>query len=220
MGNNEASFVYSKTPKIFSEIKELADDGKKDEFKQERMFGRVAKIPISNTFNEQVGMGFAECGDYATFLHIQDTFSRFAVIIFPGAKKKGEQTAEMVKGSAISYRVAIFGTPEILTAGKDSRFIGKFPRDFSPSRNIILQTAIPGHHQSLGSTERRRRLFRSIIDHVVGERKQEILNNKEWVEICRHVHDALKFTSSAVWRFYTGAKSFRANAKITYRNGW
>ena len=29
-----------------------------------------------------------------------------------------------------------------------------------------------------------------------------------------HYHDALKFESSAVWRFYTGSKSFRKNAKL------
>ena len=46
---------------------------------------------------------------------------------FLGAKKKEEQTAEMVKSSTISDRIAIFGTPEILMAGKDSRFIGIFP---------------------------------------------------------------------------------------------
>ena len=46
------------------------------------MFGRVAKIPIANTFNELVEMDFVDYVDYATFLHIRDTFSRFSVIIF------------------------------------------------------------------------------------------------------------------------------------------
>ena len=52
------------------------------------MFGRVAKIPISNTINDLVGMDFVDYVDHATFLHIQDTFSRFSVIIFLGTKKK------------------------------------------------------------------------------------------------------------------------------------
>ena len=68
----------SKVPqKLFRGIKILAENDKKDEFKQERMFGRVAKIPISNTFNELVEMDFVDYGDHATFLHIQGTFSRF-----------------------------------------------------------------------------------------------------------------------------------------------
>ena len=54
----------------------------------------------------------------------------------------------------------------------DSRFIGKLFRDFCTTRNIISQTAIPGPHRSLGDTERRRGLFRAIIDHVVGGRDQ------------------------------------------------
>ena len=41
---------------------------------------------------------------------------------------------------------------------------------------------IPGHHQSLGATERRHRLFRVIIDHVIGESNPKKLNSKEWKE--------------------------------------
>ena len=70
---------------------ELAGNGDKDEFNQERMFGRVAKIPIAYTFDELVEMDFADYGDYAIFLQIQDTISRFPVINFPGAQKKGEK---------------------------------------------------------------------------------------------------------------------------------
>ena len=40
-------------------------------------------------------------GDYAAFLHIRDTFSRFSVTAFIGAKKKGEQAAETVRGAVI-----------------------------------------------------------------------------------------------------------------------
>ena len=77
----------------------------------------------------------------------------------------------MVKVSAISDWVAIFGTPEILMVGEYSRFTGGIFQDFCTSRNVIFRTAIPGHHQSLGATERRHRLFRAIIDNVIGERK-------------------------------------------------
>ena len=75
-----------------------------------------------------------------------------------------------------------FGTPEIMMADKDSRFVGEIFQDFCTARNIIPKTAIPGHHQSAGATERRRRLFRAIIDHVAGERKPKKLSNKEWEE--------------------------------------
>ena len=73
------------------------------------MFGRVAKIPIANTFSELVEMDFVDYGDHATFLRIQDTFSRFSVVIFLGTKKKAEQTAEMVKESVISEWIAFLG---------------------------------------------------------------------------------------------------------------
>ena len=46
------------------------------------MFGRVAKIPISITFNELAEMDFAGYGDSATFLHIRVKFSRFSAIVF------------------------------------------------------------------------------------------------------------------------------------------
>ena len=55
----------------------MADNDKKDDFKQERMSGWVAKIPISNTFSELVEMDFVDYGGHATFLHIQDTFLVF-----------------------------------------------------------------------------------------------------------------------------------------------
>ena len=67
-------------------------------------------------------------------------------------------------------------------AGKDSRFIGKIFQDFCTARNIILQKAIPGHHQSLWAAERRRMLLRAIIDHLIGGRETKKLSNKEWKE--------------------------------------
>ena len=47
--------VTAATPKeLFRELKSLGENDKKGDFKQERVFGRVAKTPISNTFNELV----------------------------------------------------------------------------------------------------------------------------------------------------------------------
>ena len=46
------------------------------------MFGRVAKIPIGDTFNGRVEMDFADYGDLSTFMHIRNTFSRFSTIAF------------------------------------------------------------------------------------------------------------------------------------------
>ena len=60
-------FTAKVPQKLFRKIKILAENDKKDEFKQERMFGRVAKIPIANTFNELVEMDFVDYGDHATF---------------------------------------------------------------------------------------------------------------------------------------------------------
>ena len=71
----------------------------------------------------------------------------------------------------ISDWIAIFGTPEILMGDKDSIFDGGIFQDFHTSRNIISQTVIQGIIKVYGATERRRGLFRTIIDHVVGGRK-------------------------------------------------
>ena len=87
MANAETSFVCGKKiPKIFRKIKNWLTVTK-DEFEKERAFGRVAKIPISDTFDELVGMDFVDYGGGATFLHIRDTFSRFACIIFREQRK-------------------------------------------------------------------------------------------------------------------------------------
>ena len=141
-------------------------------FIQERMFGRLSKIPTANTFNESVGMDSVDYGDFPTSLHIQDTFSRFSAIIFTGAKKKEEQTSEMARGKVIPSCLAVCGAPEIIVVGKDSEFTGEIVQDFCTCRNIVLETVIPGHHQSLGATERRRGHFRTIIDHIIGNKKE------------------------------------------------
>ena len=66
-----------------------------------------------------------------------------------------------------------------MVAGKDSRFIGKVFQEFRTARNIVLQTVIPGHHQSLGGAERRHGLFRSIMDHAIGNKKTNSSSRKE-----------------------------------------
>ena len=74
-------------------------------------------------------MDFVDYGDFAAFLNIQDTLSRFSAIILMGSKKNEEQTAEMVRGEAISNWMAMFGAPGIIVVDKDSRFVGgDFPR--------------------------------------------------------------------------------------------
>ena len=52
------------------------------------MFGSVAKIPISNTFNELVEMDFSDYAELATFMHIRDTFRDFRRLRFTGKKSK------------------------------------------------------------------------------------------------------------------------------------
>ena len=128
-------------------------------------------------------MDFVDYGGCATFLHIQDTSSRFSVAILLGTKKREEQTAEMAREAVISNWLAVFGAPDILIVDKDERSIGNIFQDFCTSRNITLQTVIPGHHQSLGATERRHAHFRGIIDHIIGNRKSNCLSNKQWGEI-------------------------------------
>ena len=77
----------------------------------------------------------------------------------------------MARETAISHLLAAFGNPDISIVDKDMGFIGKIFQDFFSPRNIVLQTVIPGHLQSLGAEERRRGQFRDIVDHIVGNRK-------------------------------------------------
>ena len=87
----------------------MGENGKKGDLKQERIImGRVAKIPIANTFSELVEMDFVDYGDYAAFLHIQGTFSRFSVDVFAGERQKDGQTSEMARASAISKWLSAF----------------------------------------------------------------------------------------------------------------
>ena len=55
------------------------------------MLGRVAEIPIANAFSELVEIDFVGYGDYAAFLQIQDTFSRFSEVVFVWAKKRTDK---------------------------------------------------------------------------------------------------------------------------------
>ena len=87
----------------------------------------------------------------------------------------------MVKESVILDRMDVFRTPEIMAEGKDSRFTGwVFLLDFRNARNVVSQTAIPWAHQSLGTTAKRRGLFRTSIDRAIGDKMAKKLRNKEW----------------------------------------
>ena len=88
------------------------------------MFGRVAKISIANKFSELVEMDFADYGDLSTSQHIRDTFPRFSAIACMGEKTE-EQASGIVRESAISNWVEVFGAPGIIAGNKDAGFIGK-----------------------------------------------------------------------------------------------
>ena len=135
------------------------------------MSGRVAKIPIDNAFIESVATDFVDSGEYDTFLHIYDTFSRFSVSVFSG---DGGRRTNIGNGreTAISNWIAVFGEPDIPTVDKYMGSIGEIFQDFCSSRNIVLQTAIPGLRQSLGSEGRRHGHVRAIADHIFGNWKE------------------------------------------------
>ena len=92
------------------------------------------------------------------------------------------RTSEMVRESAISNGSAVFGAPDIMATDKDSRFVGGVFHEFRTTRNIIPQSVIPGNHQSLGATGSRDGLFRTSMDHVIGNRKPSSLVRREWGE--------------------------------------
>ena len=73
--------------------------------------------------------------------------------------------------------------PGIIVVDKDSSSTGGIFQDFRTARNIALQTVIPGHHQSLGATERRSGHFRMITDHTIWNKKSEFLMGKRagWI---------------------------------------
>ena len=92
------------------------------------------------------------------------------------------ETEEMVRKTMISNWLSVLGAPDILIVDKDKRFIGEAFRGFRTLRNITLQTVIPGHHQSLGATERTHAYFRGIIDRIIGNRKSNCSTHNEWKE--------------------------------------
>ena len=117
--------------KIPRALKSIAGNDKKDDPKQDGMFGRVAKIPIANTFNELSEMDFVDYGDLSTFLHIQDTFRDFQRL-FLGAKKKEKQTAGMVRGLRFRIGWLCLGRRELWRWIRNPDSSGKFFRNFAP----------------------------------------------------------------------------------------
>ena len=110
--------------------------------------------------------------------------TRFLVFQWRFSRKKETRRTNRGNGqwAMISNWLAVFGAPDILVVDKDKRFIGEIPQDFCTYHNIVMQTVIPRHHQSLGATERRRVHFRGIIDHIICNRKSNCLSSKEWKE--------------------------------------
>ena len=98
---------------------------------------------------------------------------------------------------------------------KDKIFIGDLFQDFCTSRNITLQTVIPGHRQSLGATERRHAHFRGIIDHIIGNRKSNSLPSKEWGEFSAMAALHLNSQVQQYDGFTPRQRAFWAGAEIT-----
>ena len=72
------------------------------------MFRRIARIHASRTLNELVDMDFVDGGEDATFLHIQDTFSRYSMITPACARKKRGETAENAAHAVLTNWVSFF----------------------------------------------------------------------------------------------------------------
>ena len=73
---------------------------------------------------------------------------------------------------------------------------------------------IQGNHQSLGATERRHRLFRTITDHVVGERKPKNLSNREWKEFSAMATMHLNSQVQQYGGFTPGGRVFGRTPKL------
>ena len=125
MANFETPLAYGENPKkLPKELNAVAENDKKGDFKQERMFCRVAKIPIANTFGELAEMDFADYGDCAAFLRIRDAFPRFPAIVLRWLKRKKNKRQKWFGKKATRNRSATFGAPGIIVVDKESRFIG------------------------------------------------------------------------------------------------
>ena len=120
----------------------------------------------------------------------------------------------MVSVNVISNWLAVFGEPEIMVADKDSMFIVKVFQEFCTARNIVLQAVIPRRHQSLGETERRHGLFRSIIDHVIGNKKPNSPSRKEWGEFSAMTMMRLNAQVRQFGGFAPGQRVFGRTPKI------
>ena len=122
----------------------------------------------------------------------------------------------MVRGKVIPNWSAAFGEPGIIVLVKDSIFIGGIFQAFRTARNIVSQTVIPGHRQSSGAAERRRGNFRTIIDHMIGNKTPNSSRRKEWWGIRGNEDDASKFTGGTIWRIHTWAKRFWSDTENAY----
>ena len=95
------------------------------------MFGGVEKIPIANTCDELVEMGFADYGDFATFLRIYETFSRFPAIIL-WELKESRTIGRNGLGKGDFKLVGGVWAPGIIVVDIDARFIGGVLKSFVP----------------------------------------------------------------------------------------
>ena len=111
------------------------------------------------------------------FTHTRYFFALFGHH-FRGEEKE-DQTAEMVKGSIISDRIAFLGGARNNDVVQIFHIRGEFFHDFRTSRNVILQTAIPGSRQSLGAPKGAVDYFArlSIMSLVEENRKIRIIRN-------------------------------------------
>ena len=73
---------------MFRELANIAGGDKKDDSKQERMFGRDAKIPIGNTINELVEMDFVDYGGAMPHFYTFATLFRDFLYGFTGQRKR------------------------------------------------------------------------------------------------------------------------------------
>ena len=84
---------------------------------------------ISKTFGDLSEMDIVYYGDGATFLRLRDTCSRYTAITFTGAKKQKGTPSDKLAHAVLTNRISFYGTPDIVWADKDSRFIGsELPR--------------------------------------------------------------------------------------------
>ena len=142
---------------LIKPIRETYAGDKKDGFGQERLFRGVAKMPIYKSHSGLVEMDFVAYGDMATFLHLKDTFRDIQRLYLLVIGRRWRNTAGKVVDVILTHWVRVFDTPDIIIADKGPRFTDAEVAQFLRGRNITLQPVIPGHHQSVGATERRRR---------------------------------------------------------------